>query len=362
MKWSRNAIKLSVLLVICLILHFYGADAGRVENEYSNGYFLKISGFLRSVFGKLPFSAGDIIYGLLVAWMLWNVGKFLFGILKRGAIKPGREFYLRAGYGLLVFCSVIYILFNGLWGINYDRKGIAYQLQLEMKKYAGSDLIEINNLLIGKVNGSKEALLKRKAGYPDNRELYRMVDDAYQKVSVQYPFLRYHPVSIKTSMWGWLGNYTGFTGYYNPFTGEAQLNTTIPEFLQPFIACHEVAHQLGYAKENEASFVGYLAASHSGDPLLQYSVYLELFIYANRNLNGFDSLEAKRFRKTLSADVLKDLKLWATFNRNHRSFAEPLISWVYDKYLMGNRQPGGILSYDEVTGFVISYYKKYGRL
>jgi hypothetical protein len=81
-----------------------------------------------------------------------------------------------------------------------------------------------------------------------------------------------------------LGNYTGFTCYYNPFTGEAQLNTTIPRFLQPFIACHEVAHQLGYAKENEASFVGYLAAKGSGNALLQYSTYLDIFMHANRNL------------------------------------------------------------------------------
>jgi hypothetical protein len=79
-------------------------------------------------------------------------------------------------------------------------------------------------------------------------------------------------------LWGWLGNYVGFTGYYNPFTGEAQVNTTVPKFLQPFTASHEVAHQLGYAKEMEANFVGYLAASHSTDTLFRYSVYLDLFL------------------------------------------------------------------------------------
>ncbi len=59
----------------------------------------------------------------------------------------------------------------------------------------------------------------------------------------------------------WLGNYLGFTGYYNPFTGEAQVNTTVPQFLLPNIALHEMGHQIGYAKEDEANFSAYLAAS-----------------------------------------------------------------------------------------------------
>lgn len=163
-------------------------------------------------------------------------------------------------------------------------------------------------------------------------------------------------------MWGWLGNYTGFTGYYNPFTAEAQLNTTIPKFLHPFIACHEVAHQLGYAKEMEANFVGYLAAANSDNSLLHYSVYLDLFVYANRNLYFTDSTASKIYRDALSEAVVADLKEWSRFNKNHQSIAEPIVSWVYGKYLQGNEQPDGVLSYDEVTAFIIAYYKKFGRI
>jgi hypothetical protein len=159
-----------------------------------------------------------------------------------------------------------------------------------------------------------------------------------------------------------LGNYSGFTGYYNPFTGEAQVNTTIPEFLQPFIACHEVGHQLGYAREVEANFVGYLAGANAENVLLQYSTYLDLFTYANRNLYFADSTEAIQFQKSLVPLVKQDFKTWAAFNKRHRSFMQPLFSFVYDKFLRSNRQPAGILSYDEVTGFLINYYKKYGKI
>jgi hypothetical protein len=35
---------------------------------------------------------------------------------------------------------------------------------------------------------------------------------------------------------------------------------------------------------------------------------------------------------------------------------------MYGKYLQNNQQPSGILSYDEVTGLLIAYYKKNGTL
>lgn len=195
-----------------------------------------------------------------------------------------------------------------------------------------------------------------------SKEIFNQSVKTYEDVNKQYPFLDYHPSSIKISLWGWLGNYTGYMGYYNPFTGEGQVNTTVPKFLQPFINCHEIAHQIGYAKENEANFVGYLAAVYSNDAYFHYSTYLDLFLYANNNLFETDSMAAKAFSKGLLPAVRKDLKEWRQFNARHKNPVEPVIRWVYGKYLENNQQPSGMLSYDEVTGLLIAYYKKYGKL
>src|SRR5207248_3994546 len=107
---------------------------------------------------------------------------------------------------------------------------------------------------------------------------------SYASANYDLPFLKYSFPSVKPSIFSYLGDYLGYTGYYNPFTGEAQVNTTVPIFVQPFTCTHEIGHQLGYAKEMEANFVGYLAASNSSDPVMQYSVYFDIYIYAIRNL------------------------------------------------------------------------------
>ena len=112
----------------------------------------------------------------------------------------------------------------------------------------------------------------------------------------------------------------------------------------------------------EANFVGYLAAAASADTVFQYSAQTDLLSYANRTLYLADSTSALRIRKLLLPEVIADFKERKKFNAAHTSFLQPIVSVLYGKFLQANRQPMGMLSYDEVTGFIISYYKKFGTI
>ncbi len=359
MKVKTKPLISLALLVISVLIHIYSNNKLRVETGYSTHFFVNFSQSLRSILGHTTVSIGDILYGGTFLLILWYCGRAIIFILKR---KKWKIYGLNLWINMVNLLCLLYIIFNIFWGINYNRKGIAWQLGLSVTAYNTAELRNINSLLVQKINLSKTSLMHQPVVYPTNAQLFVMVDNGYKNVSILYPFLKYKPVALKSSLWGWLGNYTGFTGYYNPFTGEAQVNTTVPKFSQPFTACHEVAHQLGYAKEMEANFVGYLAAASSSDTLFHYSVYLDLFSYANRNLYFIDSASAKQYSKALSPGVVKDIKEWVAFNRAHQSPLEPIIKWLYGKFLQGNQQPQGLLSYDEVTGFIIAYYKKFGKI
>lgn len=359
MSTKKKWLVLLLLTSLTVIIRLIAANPVIVENYYSTGIYPPVSTILKYLFGWLPFSIGDIIYGVLVIWALIKTGK----IIKKISRKEYTRTYLKTRvYPFTVTLLLIYISFNILWGINYNRKGITYQLGIKTEKYTTAELILIDSLLVTKVNESKTALVRQDQKYMTTSEIFATVKKAYDNISKQYPWLSYQPQSAKASLWGWAGNYMGFIGYYNPFTGEAQLNTTVPKFIQPFTACHEIAHQLGYAKENEANFVGYLAASSSTDTLLHYSTYLDLYLYAQKNLYIADSGQAKHFSKQLLPQVKDDLKELRAFNEAHQSPLEPLFKWLYEKYLENNEQPSGLLTYDEVTGFLIAYHKKFGRI
>jgi Protein of unknown function (DUF3810) len=350
------------LLVLIVIIKIFSADAERVEFWYSARFFPWITGILRNIFGHFSFSLGDLLYAVAAGWIIYKLYRLLLFVVKTRQKQQLPTKIKKNVFTLLVAAALVYIVFNLFWGINYNRKGIAWQLGLSEMQYTTSELKNLNCMLIDKINISKGALLKNKTAYYSKRELFEAVSHTYQRLGKQYPYLEYEVPSIKSSMWGWFGNYAGFSGYYNPFSGEAQVNTTVPKFLHPYIACHEVAHQLGYAKEMEANFVGYLAATVSSDTLFHYSVYLDLFVYANRNLFMVDSSAARLYTKELIAPVQNDLKEWFLFSKKHRSILGPVVKWGYGIFLRNNEQPQGMLSYDEVTGFLLAYYKKFGKI
>ncbi len=360
MNKHKKTIVSGVLLLVCVFVHFYSSNNVRVENGYSSIVYPFVGSTFRFLFRWIPFSIGDILWGMVVLIIfrkLFFVIRFL--VVKKRRILT-KEKALQILYSYFILLAVIYIFFNLFWGINYNRQGIAKQLNLAVDAYSIKELKDMNALLVIKINEAKQQLTASKKPYPDTKSLFVMTENAYKNLSVKYDFLNYRPSSLKASLWGWLGNYMGFLGYYNPATGEAQVNTTVPKFTQPFTACHEVAHQLGYAKEMEANFVGYLAAAASEDTVFRYSVYTDLFTYANRTLYYADSTAALEYRKLLLPAVMADFKERRKFNLAHTSFLEPIFRSIYSIFLRSNQQPMGILSYDEVTGFIIAYYKKFG--
>lgn len=354
-KW----IFVGMLLIMAIFIHLFSANPFVTEHYYSTGLYPYMATFFRLITGWLPFSLGDLLYGIIVIWLLWKTVKGLKTMFNK---QFTWQYLLKRLSASVIVLLIIYIAFNLLWGINYNRQGIATQLGLTMEKYSPQELKTLNSILLQKVNENKAAILKDGTIALKSNEIFKRSAAAYTEVNKKYAFLQYYSASVKTSLWGWLGNYVGFTGYYNPFTGEAQVNTLVPKFLQPYTTCHEIAHQLGYAKENEANFVGYLAATASKDTLFRYSAYVDLFLYAERNLYSIDSTAAKSLAHQLSPAVKADLKELSDFNRRHQNPVEPVIRWMYGKYLESNQQPSGVLSYDEVTGFLIAYFKKYGEL
>ncbi len=331
-----------------------------IEKNYSRGIYLNISSLYRKIFGRLPFSAGDVLYAAAGVFLLINIVKLFKNLIKR---RFERGNVKRTIVKVFFILSIIYIYFNLSWGLNYNRPGIADQLQLYTGKHSEQDLKLITDTLLKKVNECRLMIGDRKIKYKSYPQIFSEAQAAYrQSATAGFSFLAYNTRSVKRSMYGRMGNFLGFLGYYNPFTGEAQLNVSMPRFLIPYITCHEIAHQLGYASESEANFVAYLAAVSSPDTLFRYSTYFDLFNYANKELFSKDSAAAKNNYKKLDPLVKNDVEELRQYLRKSDNAIEPVIRIFYDRYLKANQQSEGVKSYDDVTGWLIAYLKKYGKI
>lgn len=353
--FKRRLIFIIVFALMAILLVVISMSKLWVERNYTYGIYPFISEFQRLITGIVPFSIGDVLYTIVFCWVIYKISRNLYFLFVR---KLTLLIALRKLSKLILILLGCYIIFLLVWGLNYSRKGIRYQLGLGFPEYNQNDLVELQGFLIKRVNKSKRDLMKERSGYPENKELFRRAVSAYSFAEHSYPFLKYTAPAIKSSLYGSLGNYLGFTGYYNPFTGEAQVNTTVPKFLKPSITLHEIAHQIGYAKENEANFVGFLVGSNCKDPLFRYSAWLDLLMYTNRQLWLADSTAANMALKNLEEPVIHDIEEWKKFVNSHQSFLEPAMHWIYGKYLVFNDQPQGIRTYDAVVSIAIAYYKK----
>jgi hypothetical protein len=353
MFWKKYG--LLVLLAVAIAIRIFAMYPAAVEKYYTQGIYPVITVALRALLGWIPFSIGDILYGLAVLYLLRGLFRLLRRLFQRNIDK---QYLQRTGKQTAFVILWVYVIFNGFWGLNYNRIGIAQQLDLKVTEYTAAELTQIVNLTIDKLNFLDTAAAGRRDSFRRKKFLFRQAIASYKQI----PFLPYKMPSLKPSLYSYLGDYLGYSGYYNPFTGEAQVNTTVPLMLQPFVATHEIGHQLGFAKENEANFAGFLAARASTDPAVQYSVYFDMYIYASKNLMLQDSALARKLHQRLPDVAKKDLRELRDFYRKYENPMEPIIHLLYGQYLKANEQPQGILSYDEVIAWVIAYYRKYHQI
>ena len=347
------------MIVLAVTIKLLSLNKTWVEEVYYGRIYPAIGSLLRIAFGWIPFSIGDIIYVLFFAWLLW---KLFFLIKKLFQKRVNKHELLRITLKGIKIALIIYIIFYGFWGMNYTRKGIAYQLQLDVKEYTKQEVILLDSLLRQKTNLYKAKLSAGNTKPDSYQEVFKKAYQCYDNALTEHPYFKYENRSIKPVFLGNLGAYLGFIGHYDPFTGEAQVNTTIPECALPFTTCHEIAHQIGYAKEYEANFAAYIAAQHSNDDRFLYSTYLDLYLYANGELFKTDSLLAKQSRVYLIEPVQKDLRSLKAFKKDHETFLEPISEKFYSIFLQLNEQPAGLRSYNKVVLWLIAYYKKHGSI
>lgn len=347
------------LLIVSILLKVFSLNPVWVERYYTFGFYPVVSRFMRGLLGWVPFSIGDLLYFIAFGWLIWKSWK-IFRLLAKRQLKEYLSWTVFSKYLKLVLS--IYIVFNLFWGLNYDRQGIAKQFGLEVKQYTPSDLYELTAALQKQLNlcATKVDSLKR-LPLNDNQTLFTQGVAAYENASKKYPFLVYHQPSIKPSLLTFAGRYFGFTGYYNPFTAEAQIKTDVPVFTKPFILCHEIGHQVGYAKENEANFSSFLTGRVSDNVEFRYSVYYDMYTYAMSDLFIYNPLCFIDLKKSEHPQVKKDIKTYRAYILKSRNAVEPVMSIAYDRYLRMNNQPHGKESYNEVVGWLIAYMKKYGK-
>ena len=353
MKWNKKHIILAILLPIQILLMQLAANnASFIEQYYSNGLYPYISSFFRIITGWIPFSIGDI----LLAFLLFILLRFFFKLIRN----KFRNFIPKIIHFTAVL-SIIYFCFYLFWGLNYYREPLAKNLNYKQKKYTTEQLQKVTKDIIKELNFYQLIITKNDTLKVENpfqqKEMYKIAVTGYDNLSKDFPQLEYKYKSVKSSLMSLFQSYNGTSGYLNPLTGEAQVNDRVPKTSYPTTTCHEMAHQIGFAAENEANFVGFLAANYNDDIYFKYASYRMAFGYCISELRKRNPKASKALWKTVNKGVIKDFNASYEHWQQYKNPFEPLIKKGYSAYLKANKQDKGIGSYNYVVDLFISYFE-----
>ena len=341
----------SFLLVQILLLQILQYAPLQIEHYYSNGLYPIISEISRFTLGQIPFSVGDLLYIMTIAFIAkwsWN---------KRKSWKMHWKSNLLS---ILSFLSVFYFLFHLLWGFNYYRQPLFEKMEIK-KDYTDADLLSFTEKLITKTNAVHRQITKNNSiavlfPYSHN-QIFTMNLNGYEKLGTEYSYFTYAHLSIKKSLISLPLTYMGFGGYLNPFTNEAQVNYLGPMYSFPVTANHEMAHQMGYASESECNFIGFLATVKNDDLYVQYSGYSMALRYCLSNWQARDEKTFKEIRKRINPGILKNYKESELFWKQYDTVIDKAFHAFYDQFLKVNQQKDGIEGYSKFVNLMVNYYE-----
>ncbi len=325
---------------------------------------------------------GGVFLGL-AEWVLLAAAIAIIAYLivsLRAIIKAGRgnrlTAFWRRAIPAVATVAAIWVIFMALQGLNYYRPTFAqlagYGPALEQARSLPAEkhaarLAELCQELGRRMDASRAALgpvsdqwlRSRPATSGDGRgDFPAMAQEAKSLVeALNSPYPGLFDVEFSTPkpvLASRLLSLMGITGFYFPFTAEANASVDWPRFCVPATLCHELAHRAGFMREDEANYLGYLACVNSEDPLARYSGYTLAYDHAMNTLYGQDQAAWARINRQRSAAVAGDRAARSSMAASYRGPLQDLGDAVNDGYLKAQGQSSGTASYGLMVDLLLA--------
>lgn len=324
-----------------------------IEAVYSQNIFRKISYLCGLISRHLPFSlAGALLWGLSVAAVLAVLA------LPVLLLTLPRRLRLLRGYARVIttLLALLLLLFTLACAPNYYRFTFAEQSGLTIRESSVSELEALCNKLIERTNAAR--LLADDMDKPFS-ELSQEALEAFNALTDDYPFLGRALAPAKPMLFSEILSVFNLTGFYFPYTAEANVNNHMPQIETAFTICHELAHTCGFMREDEANFIGYLACLKSPNANLQYS---GLYVALSQSMNALYRADSQRYfalREKYSPALMRDIVLVQQYwNKYLDTPAAEASNVINDAYLKANNLSDGTQSYGRMVDLLLAQYRQ----
>ena len=366
----ETAPKKPSLPIVCRILFLIAALSAvlyvgfLLNAEFADWFNRTVSPVFRFLSAKLtlllPFSVAEL--GLL---LLPPLAVLLIGIAYRHFCASWRHVLVFLGILSSALCAVL-ISFVWTFAAGYYGQTLDQKLGLERRAVETDALYDTALILSDAVRELREDLVFLPDGSSlmpySYAEMNDKLMDAYERAADKYDFLDDFSSRVKPVMLSEAISYTHITGIYTFFTGEANVNVAFPDYTLPFTAAHELAHQRGIAREDEANFVAFLVCLESDDPYIRYSGLMNVYEYVASALALADGERYGELWKSLPVEMRSEQIAYSRFFERYRDNpAASITQATNDTYLKSQGASEGTRSYHLVVELAVAYYQQQNK-
>lgn len=373
---------LALFSVGVYLLCRYVFPSDKISEFYTDKLFYYISWPIKKVIAYFPFSVAEIaLYASIAAILFWFINMLV------GTVRAGRRCYIRKkqnvpieGFSLLrplvqlvlrlsSFICVIVSAFVLFGGINYTSLTFSEKAGYELEEADVDQLSQLCRLLSARAAAARLTLALEADGtinenYADYNP-FRLIDDAldaYQNLPEEYAYLKRDYPRAKLAVSSPVMSNIHITGIYPYIIPEAVVNAQTPIMSLPHTICHEMAHQRGFAREDEANYIAYLACIHSDNPLFVYSGYYTAFTYAMDQLYLYDQKSWQEISSATSSGIWLDNLEESNFWQQYQTVSSEFTGSVNDTYLTVMDVDDGVHSYGRMIDLILVEEKQKGTI
>ena len=369
-QWRAVKPRHERLPVWCLVCYGIAALAliiyivARISPAFADFFNQNISEVFRrtlaAISSPIPFSIGEALILLLPVGFgltVWYAAKY--------RCDTWRSTWSFVGILMAVICMLL-SMFVFTFATGYHGRTLDQKLELEQKEVSAQELYQTALILAQKVNEEHENMTYGADGFSvmpySLSEMNDKLLTAYDSFCEKHAFIDHYDTRIKPVMLSELMNYTHITGVYSYFTGEANIDIAFPDYTIPYTAAHELAHQRGIAREDEANMVAFLVCMESDDAYIRYCAYLNMYEYvANALYRANPDLYAKA-RATVEADVRSEMVAYNNFFSKYQDSTASSVSGAVNDTFLKFQGTEGTASYGMVVDLTVAYYKSLGMI
>lgn len=330
-----------------------------LSERFSDFFNRYISSFFRALFAHstswIPFSLAEFALLVLPVWVFF---------ITRAIMRRYGETLKDLLYSIICVFSIAAIIFSSFtlaFAPAYRGTTLDKKLGIERVDVSADELYSTALILSEHLTEESKNVTYGLDGFSvmpyDYSEMNKNLLDAYDTVCDEYEFVQRLNSRLKPVMLSEAMSYTHITGVYTFFTGESNINVAFPAYTIPFTAAHELAHQRGIARENEANFMAFLVCTKSEDAYVRYSAYLNMYEYVANALASADPSLYSRVYSTLPTHVRIELDAYAKFYEKYRNSAASEVSGAVNNAVLIIHGTEGTKSYGMVVDLAVAYYK-----